>query len=52
MVYVNYGRVEDLQKLKDLGVKLYDQILVARYGKIYAGNKVRDLQGGQFFTRI
>ncbi|XP_077994025.1 N-acetylated-alpha-linked acidic dipeptidase 2-like [Glandiceps talaboti] len=39
LVYVNYGRVEDFDKLEELGVNLTGKILIARYGKIFRGNK-------------
>ena len=35
LVYVNFGRVEDFQKLRDLGVAVAERILVARSGKIH-----------------
>ncbi|MPC89552.1 N-acetylated-alpha-linked acidic dipeptidase 2 [Portunus trituberculatus] len=41
LVYVNYGREEDFEKLAELGVSVKDAILIARYGKIFRGNKVR-----------
>ena len=45
LVYVNYGRVEDFQKLRDdLGVSVEGKICIARYGKIYRGNKVHHCQ--------
>ncbi|XP_077990166.1 putative N-acetylated-alpha-linked acidic dipeptidase [Glandiceps talaboti] len=42
LVYVNYGRVEDFDKLEKLGVNLTGKILIARYGKIFRGNKLDD----------
>jgi len=41
LVYVNYGRVEDIQKLETLGVSLEGKIAISRYGKIFRGNRVR-----------
>lgn len=41
MVYVNYGREQDFEKLKDLNVTVDGHIVIARYGKIFRGNKVR-----------
>ncbi|XP_063677855.1 glutamate carboxypeptidase 2-like [Bolinopsis microptera] len=39
-VYVNYGRKEDYDYLtKDLGMDLTGKIAIARYGKIYRGDK-------------
>ncbi|XP_068244911.1 LOW QUALITY PROTEIN: N-acetylated-alpha-linked acidic dipeptidase 2-like [Palaemon carinicauda] len=40
VVYVNYGRVEDFDKLKELGIDVTGHIVMARYGKIYRGNKL------------
>jgi len=40
LVYVNYGRVEDFKKLKNLGVNVTGKIAIMRYGKIFRGNKV------------
>lgn len=44
LVYVNYGREEDFEKLKDLGVNVSGHIVIARYGKIFRGNKVLQAQ--------
>ena len=44
VVYVNYGRVEDLEALIDLGVELEGKIALCRYGKIFRGSKVRRCQ--------
>ena len=38
-VYVNYGRLEDFQKLKDMGVDLKGKIAVVRYGENFRGVK-------------
>lgn len=43
MVYANYARVEDFFALEDLGISVQDKIVIARYGKIYRGDKVRVL---------
>ena len=41
LVYVNYGRVEDFEKLKTtLNVTVKGKIAIMRYGKIYRGDKV------------
>ncbi|XP_064110762.1 N-acetylated-alpha-linked acidic dipeptidase 2-like [Macrobrachium nipponense] len=40
VIYVNYGRVEDFDKLKELGIDVAGHIVIARYGKIFRGNKV------------
>ncbi|CAL4093385.1 unnamed protein product, partial [Meganyctiphanes norvegica] len=44
VVYVNYGRVEDFDKLESLGVNVSGHIAIARYGKIFRGNKVHAAQ--------
>lgn len=41
LVYVNYGQVEDFEKLKTLGVNVTGKIAIMRYGKIFRGDKVR-----------
>ena len=44
LVYVHYARVEDLRKVKELGMDLKGKICMARYGKIYRGNKLKHCQ--------
>ncbi|XP_071788904.1 N-acetylated-alpha-linked acidic dipeptidase 2-like [Asterias amurensis] len=45
LVYVNYGRVEDFQRLeRTLGVNVTGKIAIARYGKIFRGDKVKQAQ--------
>lgn len=45
LVYVNYGRVEDLQYLvKNMSMNLTGKIAIARYGKIFRGDKVKIAQ--------
>ena len=39
-MYVNYGRVEDFERLANEGVSCNGSIAIARYGKIFRGNKV------------
>lgn len=40
LVYVNYGRVEDFQKLeRELKINVTGKIAIARYGKIFRGDK-------------
>jgi len=41
LVYVNYGRVEDIKKLEELGVSLEGKIAISRYGKIFRGNRLK-----------
>ncbi|XP_067130072.1 N-acetylated-alpha-linked acidic dipeptidase 2-like isoform X1 [Centruroides vittatus] len=43
-VYVNYGRVEDFDELENLGVNVSGKICIARYGKIFRGNKVKNAE--------
>ncbi len=38
-VYVNYGRLEDFKKLKEMGVDLRGKIAVVRYGENFRGVK-------------
>jgi len=41
-VYVNYGREEDFQFLeKNTQINIQGKLVLARYGKIFRGNKVR-----------
>ena len=43
MVYVNYGRVEDFRWLaQNTDINITGKIVLARYGKIFRGDKVRD----------
>ena len=46
LVFVNYGRIEDFQQLEDLGYEeiIKGKICIARYGKIFRGNKVKNCQ--------
>ena len=44
LVYVNYGRVEDLERLASLGVSLEGKIAISRYGKIFRGNRLANCQ--------
>jgi N-acetylated-alpha-linked acidic dipeptidase len=39
VVYANYGRPEDIQKLKDMGVDIRGKILLVRYGHNFRGVK-------------
>lgn len=41
LVYVNYARTEDFFTLeRDMGINCTGKIVIARYGKIFRGNKV------------
>ncbi|KAB7496030.1 N-acetylated-alpha-linked acidic dipeptidase-like protein [Armadillidium nasatum] len=44
VVYVNYGRREDFEKLEELGINITGHIALVRYGKIYRGNKIRNAE--------
>ncbi|XP_043235458.1 N-acetylated-alpha-linked acidic dipeptidase 2-like isoform X2 [Amphibalanus amphitrite] len=39
VIYVNYGREEDFLYLQSQNISLKDHIVIARYGKIFRGNK-------------
>lgn len=41
VVYVNYGRPEDYETLRRLGVDVRGKIVLARYGKVFRGVKAR-----------
>ncbi|XP_065688676.1 putative N-acetylated-alpha-linked acidic dipeptidase [Patagioenas fasciata] len=45
LVYVNYGRTEDFFKLeREMGINCSGKIVIARYGKIFRGNKVKNAE--------
>ena len=44
VVYVNYGRPEDYTVLERLGVDVKGKIVLARYGEVFRGLKVRNAQ--------
>ncbi|HEY3215892.1 MAG TPA: M28 family metallopeptidase [Candidatus Eisenbacteria bacterium] len=44
VVYANYGDVDDLKKLVELGVDVRGKVVLVRYGKIFRGLKVRNLE--------
>nr|POE62752.1 putative glutamate carboxypeptidase [Quercus suber] len=41
LVYANYGTYKDYEELQDAGVSLKDKIVIARYGGIFRGLKVK-----------
>ena len=43
VVFVNYGRIEDFQQLEEMGVNVSGKIAMMRFGEIFRGNKVSDL---------
>uniref|UniRef100_A0A8C3YD30 N-acetylated-alpha-linked acidic dipeptidase 2 n=1 Tax=Catagonus wagneri TaxID=51154 RepID=A0A8C3YD30_9CETA len=43
LIYVNYARVEDFFKLeREMNINCTGKIVIARYGKIFRGNKVKN----------
>ncbi len=44
LVYANYGRPEDFDALEKLGVDVRGKIVLARYGELFRGLKVRNAQ--------
>ncbi|XP_054256086.1 glutamate carboxypeptidase 2-like isoform X3 [Indicator indicator] len=45
LVYVNYGRTEDFFLLeRTMGIDCTGKIVIARYGKIFRGNKVKNAE--------
>ncbi|XP_007936242.1 N-acetylated-alpha-linked acidic dipeptidase 2 [Orycteropus afer afer] len=43
LIYVNYARTEDFFKLeRDMNINCTGKIVIARYGKIFRGNKVKN----------
>ena len=44
VVYANYGRPEDFTALEKLGVDVRGKIVLARYGELFRGLKVRNAQ--------
>ncbi|ERE79986.1 glutamate carboxypeptidase 2-like isoform 2 [Cricetulus griseus] len=45
LLYVNYARIEDFFKLeRDMKINCSGKIVIARYGKVFRGNKVKNAQ--------
>jgi N-acetylated-alpha-linked acidic dipeptidase len=44
VVYVNYARPEDFDTLEKMGVEVRGKIVLARYGELFRGLKVRNAQ--------
>ena len=40
LIYANYGRKQDFEYLKSLGIDIRGRIVIARYGAIFRGNIV------------
>lgn len=41
VVYANYARMEDFARLEELGIDCTGKIIIARYGRLYRGYKVK-----------
>lgn len=44
IVYANYGRKEDFERLRDMGISVQGKIVLARYGLNFRGYKVKYAQ--------
>lgn len=44
VVYANYGRPEDYETLEERGVEVAGKVVLARFGHVYRGVKVREAQ--------
>ena len=44
LVYANYGRPEDFEQLKKLGVSVKGKIVIMRYGKCFRGLKIMNAE--------
>ncbi len=44
VVYANFGRIEDFERLEQLGIRVQDRIVVARYGEIFRGYKAHNAE--------
>ncbi|XP_031116429.1 probable glutamate carboxypeptidase LAMP1 isoform X1 [Ipomoea triloba] len=44
LVYANYGRVQDFERLREMGVNLTGNVVLARYGAIFRGDIVENAQ--------
>ena len=44
LVYANYGRPQDFDTLKELGVSVYGTIVIMRYGECFRGLKVMNAE--------
>ncbi|XP_022749864.1 probable glutamate carboxypeptidase LAMP1 [Durio zibethinus] len=42
VAFVNYGRIEDYETLKEMGVNVTGSVVLARYGQIYRGDIVQN----------
>ncbi|KAK4016643.1 hypothetical protein OUZ56_031605 [Daphnia magna] len=46
LVYANYGRKQDFEYLKSIGIDIRGRIVIARYGAIFRGNIVKSAEDG------
>ncbi|XP_046440416.1 glutamate carboxypeptidase 2-like [Daphnia pulex] len=46
LIYANYGRKQDFEYLKSLGIDIRGRIVIARYGAIFRGNIVKSAEDG------
>ncbi|KAK7085302.1 hypothetical protein SK128_005678 [Halocaridina rubra] len=44
LVFVNYGRYEDFQQVKAMGINITGKIVIAKFGRIFRGDKVLNAQ--------
>nr|GMD50400.1 probable glutamate carboxypeptidase LAMP1 [Ipomoea batatas] len=44
LVYANYGRVQDFERLREMGVNVTGNVVLARYGAIFRGDIVENAQ--------
>ena len=43
-MYANYGRQEDFQLLRQLGVSVRGRVVIMRFGAMFRGNKIKNAQ--------
>ena len=41
VIYANYGRKEDFEKLQDMGIDISGKVVIARYGGNFRGYKAK-----------
>ncbi|MGE0456299.1 MAG: M28 family metallopeptidase, partial [Vicinamibacteria bacterium] len=44
VVYVNYGTRADFERLEEMGIKVAGRVVLARYGAVFRGLKVKEAQ--------
>ena len=45
-MYVNYAMVDDFEKLREMNISVSGHIVIAKYGRIYRGDKVSHVKWG------